>query len=209
MRPNNKLPFHSSRASKRADLISCPVFHAFPHCKSLWKRASATCLEFRCQRKTSSTWSYSAWLHLKERKKGWKNRRGNSDSRQRQELSPLVPRGRVNCLCPGSGDGVMMGKGEGGVSGPIRVSRRGKGELQGWLKSLSWLHTHTYTHTYCPSVSATADWGLTIHRKVNKSLSVLCRGLHCPLASHPCILHITHSIQHTSFLAISPPSPSS
>lgn len=31
-----------------------------------------------------------------------------------------------------------MGKGEGGVSGPIRVSRRG--ELQGWLKS----HTHTH-----------------------------------------------------------------
>lgn len=86
---------------------------------------------------------------FERKKKRKKNRRGNPDSRQRQdELSPLVPRGRVNCLCPGSDDGVMMGKGEGGVSGPIRVSRRGKGELQGWLESLSGLHIHTHIHTH-------------------------------------------------------------
>lgn len=41
-----------------------------------------------------------------------RHRRGNPNSRRRQDrLSPLVPRGRVNCLCPGSDDGVMMGKG--------------------------------------------------------------------------------------------------
>lgn len=68
-------------------------------------------------------------------------------------------------------------------------------------------HTYVYTHTYCPGVSATADWRLTIHRKVNKLLSVLCRGLHCPLASNPCILHITHARRPTRFLTISPPSP--
>lgn len=40
-----------------------------------------------------------------------------------------------------------MGKGEGGVNSPIRVSRKGKGELQGWLKSLFRLHIHTHIHT--------------------------------------------------------------
>lgn len=40
-------------------------------------------------------------------------------------------------------------------------------------------------HTYCPGVSVATDWGLTIHRKVNKLLSAFCRGPQCPLASHP------------------------
>lgn len=137
-----------------------------------------------------------------QRKKKWKTDKrkeehggGNPDSRQRQDqLSPLVPWDRVNCLCLGSDDGMVMAKGGGGVSGPIGVCCRGRAEFQGWLKSLSGLHIHT--HTYCLGVSATADWGLTIHRKVNKLLSVLCRGLHCPLASHPCILHIAHHTTH-------------
>lgn len=47
-------------------------------------------------------------------KEGGGEQKGNPDSRQRQDqLSPLVPWDRVNCLCPGSDDGVMMGKGGG------------------------------------------------------------------------------------------------
>lgn len=41
---NNLLPFHSPQESKQAGLISCPIFHAHPHCESLWKNG-ATCLE--------------------------------------------------------------------------------------------------------------------------------------------------------------------
>lgn len=39
-----------------------------------------------------------------------------------------------------------MGKSEGGVTSPIKIRQKGKGELQGWLKSLFLLYTHTYTH---------------------------------------------------------------
>lgn len=97
--------------------------------------------------------------------------------------------------------------GEGGREGSTVLSglvEKGKGELQGWFKSPFRLYIHTRTHTYCPDVSASADWGLTIHRKVNKLLSVYCRGLHCPLASHPCMLQSTHCLKHTGFLTISP-----
>lgn len=43
-----------------------------------------------------------------------------------------------------------MGKGQGGVSGPIRIRRRGKGELQGLLNppTRTTPHTHTHTHLY-------------------------------------------------------------
>ena len=55
------------------------------------------------------------------------------------------------------------------------------------LKTPTFPPSYTHAHTYCPTISAAADWGLTIHRKVNKLLSGLCRGLQCPLPSHPCI----------------------
>lgn len=50
----------------------------------------------------------------KEKEK--KNRGGgNPGSKQHQDqLSPMVPWGQVNCLCPGSGDRVVTGNGEGG-----------------------------------------------------------------------------------------------
>ena len=78
--------------------------------------------------------------------------------------------------------------GEEGVSRPITEKETSRLTRV----SLNSMCTLLYTHTYCAAVSAATDWGLTIHRKVNKLLSVLCRGLHCPLASHPTtMLHIT------------------
>lgn len=120
---------------------------------------------------------------------------GSPDSEQRQDqLSPMVSGDRVNCLCPKSA-----------VLSELVEEEKGSFKA-GSNFSLDSTHayTHPHTHTYCPNVSAAVDWGLTIHRKVNKLLSVLCRGINCPLAYNPYILHITHSIQHTSFLTVSP-----
>lgn len=56
----------------------------------------------------------------RERKEGERKGRkktggGNPDSKQHQDqLSPMVPWGQVNCLCPGSGDRVVTGNVEGG-----------------------------------------------------------------------------------------------
>lgn len=74
-------------------------------------------------------------------RRGKKKMRGSPDSKQRQDqLSPMVPRGRVNCLCPESGDRVVMRWG-GRESSPIR--RRASRLAQ---VSLLTPTTHTHTH---------------------------------------------------------------
>lgn len=81
-----------------------------------------------------------------------------------------------------------------------------RGEVGGWSEHTEgggggWGSAPAFPapHTYCPGVSAAADWGLTIHRKVNKLLSAFCRGPQCPLASHP------YTAQHYTVLHLSPP----
>lgn len=79
-----------------------------------------------------------------------RHQRGNPDSRHRQDqLSPCVPRERVNCLCLGSDDGVAVGERRGGGSAALSESvREGTGSFKAGPKSLSGLHTHTHSHTH-------------------------------------------------------------
>lgn len=109
-----------------------------------------------------------------------------SDSTARQAVCSVPRSLGVNRLCPDLDHRVT------GRRGQLPYRRVPEKTSRLAQVSLNSPCTLLYTHTYCPAVSAATDWGLTIHRKVNKLLSVLCRGPHCPLAAHPTtMLHIT------------------
>lgn len=84
----------------------------------------------------------------------------------------------------GGGDRRLMKVFFAGKDGRETV-RCGRGERQG-EEERERGRSQAAQHTYCPSVSSAADWGLTIHRKTNKLLSVARRALQCPVASNPC-----------------------
>ena len=163
--------------------------------------------------------SWRDWLRFKEGQtgKGEKNWRGNPDSRQRQDqLSPSVPRGRVNCLCPGSGDGVMKGEGGGRGQRPYQsYVWEGKGNFKPGLTfspppslSLSLSLDSTYSthtsriYTHLLSGSFRNCRLRPDHPQEGKQglISALQGPALSPGLSPLHTAHLTHSAQSTGFL---------
>lgn len=100
-----------------------------------------------------------------------------------------------------------MGKGEGGVSGPIRVSWRGKRGASRLAQVFLLTHTHTYTHLLSRrfrNCRLRPD-----HPQEGKQalISTLQGPALSPGLSPLHITHYTLHTQHTSSLTISPLSP--
>lgn len=121
-------------------------------------------------------------------------------------MSPCITWGHVNCLCPGSDDGIMMGKREGGSKQFYQTSlQRQTGASR--LAKVSGLHTHTHTHLLSQRFR---NYRLRPdHPQEGKQ--ALISALQGPALSpglsplHTCYMHGTHRFfNHLTSFSISP-----